>query len=363
MCSYDSFIQFHYRQDKKADSWINDEIKPYLRKRYYDSLKVPQFFIPPEITGNKVECKCGYIADYDFWVRKTPPSFRVQLNEGFVIPTTYKTECPNCREAIELQLKNNRLDGYLKFYGDEAKRETQNHIYWVYSHVCFNGGNSKLNEFKDSFFDIKSKISKTGTSSGWVLHTTELLSREARVAHQECIDNEDVVLEALNGLARLVGDYVSSGDMNIFSSVASFKKHLRTKKQHQLKSLIQSQNIIHCIDRATSSNLSPHFYFERTGDDGALKNFISGARCTLAWPFLTKGLPVRTPKFVPPDFNFMLEIADLVCFMIARTIYEQNTQAKRIPLDIKSLGEIRYLHIDRNKRWKTYVSDSKPPYT
>lgn len=104
----------------------------------------------------------------------------------------------------------------------------------------------------------------------------------------------------------------------------------------------------------TSKGLSPEFIFERTQDDGWAKNLFTQSRLTLMWSFITHGLPIKQPKFVLPNHDFLLEIADIICFCVARYIFVQDKRYNykdknyKVEIDIKNLGPIQYIYNHRD---------------
>lgn len=128
-----------------------------------------------------------------------------------------------------------------------------------------------------------------------------------------------------------------------------YHKPTKYKKEQvrELKSRVYYPLLGRIITEHTDSGMSPHFHFERTGDDGWAKNLFNGGRLTLMWPFISRVLPIPNPTFNVPTDSIYLEIADFISFVIARYLYVIGKRAEGEYLDFECLpswlGEVRYL--------------------
>jgi len=126
------------------------------------------------------------------------------------------------------------------------------------------------------------------------------------------------------------------------------------KVQSLLKNEAYILLILNVIDEWTTKNAQPKIFFDSEKDSKANKIIHSWARDTfrgsqysLLYGFLSKGIEVPEPKFVPPASHPGLEVADFVSFTIAR-YYLRMWQGKEIEIDPKDMGLVTYLGYDSN---------------
>lgn len=363
VATFKNFAELMHLHKFTADSWINDEMRLYTRKSYYDSLKVIPYFIPKDLSVYSFRCDCGYCPDYDFLMKKTPPSTCIEMNPGFIKQTHYKTFCPQCEAQISIPTPQFTKLIPIDFYADEAERVFEDSHFYIYTIVCFNGSVEERKVFESYYFALKKVMSKGGNSADWVFHMKELTTGESLSSPQSPVVNDrKKVNELIRQIIELIGLFMRTGKIKAFVSVAATSsKQNSVKGLKNIKDKVQIQNLVQCIHSATSIEICPFFYYERSGTDGALKNFIAGARCTLAWPFVTHGIPIRTPQFVLPEFHYMLEIADILSYVIGRALYEDRAAIRPNQFNVRIFGNITYL-VGSKTGWKPFISDTPPKY-
>ena len=154
---------------------------------------------------------------------------------------------------------------------------------------------------------------------------------------------------------------IKSSPLTVWNSLGVWEKDgaFKKKEERVVKSRVYASMLLRIVREATAGGLSPHLFMEQTGKDEWAKRQFSGLKFSLIWPFVCKGIAVPNPKFVRPKHDPFLELADFVCYVIARYVFSIAEYAKgrstEVIIQPSALGEVRYLGFDHlgSSLWTT----------
>jgi len=125
-------------------------------------------------------------------------------------------------------------------------------------------------------------------------------------------------------------------------------------RQDALRNEAYIMLVLSAIDEWTTKNTQPCIFFDSEKESKANEITHSWARDTfkssqysLLYGFLSKGIEIPEPKFVPPASFPGLEVADFVSFTIAR-YYHRRWEGKEVEIDPARMGLVTYLGYDFN---------------
>lgn len=326
--------------------WVNTESARFLRKRVYDQTEQRVQYYPAHLLeALKFVCPSGHEV-LPSWLEKRTPLLPFRSREGALWrPSTGSVKCQTCSIHFEIELPNvPNWQGEVLLYGDEAFRdidpEQGEPRYCVtYSLVSRPINEKDDHELAKAFADLK--LNHFGNINK--IHCKELFHAK---------NGKGPTTEQASSFIREVADLMAGqqGKIVILNSTGVTYKPAHFKKQEIeiRKSQIFGTLILMAIENLTKHGRSPRFFFERTDSDGWAKNLFNGGRLTLMWPFVTHGLPIRTPEFVPPTSSMYLELADIVSFAVADNIRHRamEREGKNAPsrprLDLCRLGPVQY---------------------
>ncbi|MDR8394384.1 hypothetical protein NC796_24765 [Aliifodinibius sp. S!AR15-10] len=367
MKTYDNINELIRDLDLDLGHWINKEATRFTSKKEYDKTEVRIKNVPEEFLQKKFECPEGHIFSPD-WLKKRPPvSVFYEKDKGFLRQKAVNIKCPKCDSDVEVQLPQAEYKTDLDIYGDEALRTVDNKKVFVYSFVSFSGSNLFQSSFRNQFLNWKKNLVPSIPPEDWIFHMTEILSGSTRkkTEHLEHLDFHKVKAE-IDRLLELIKTFNEKRNLNIYSAIGmSAKAELNAEERRHFKENAYNSCLMRVVAQSVNHGLAPRFYFEKTGDDGWAKNLFDGGRLTLLWTYLTKGLPVMTPDFVKPSYNFLLEIADIVSYVIARKIFcigkrVEGKEDKTALFNPSQLGGIRYTLTDASGNWNYEFSKDFP---
>jgi len=265
-----------------------------------------------------------------------------------------------------MEIYQPRIRGESAIFGDEAFREVDGKTVLCYSFVGFSGGPKKRRTFKKEFDKAKKYLAPTINPDDWVLHVKDLVGTERRrgIEHLAHL-NRDQVIKGLKQVLAVIAKYSASQSLNVYSAISVVKQtRLAGATKLQAQSFAYSAALMRVVSEYTRAGVMPAFYFERTGSDGWAKDLFDGGRLTLLWARLTNGVPVKSPEFVLPTNNFLLEVADSISYVVARELYAVGSRASGKPLnaefDTKLLGRTRYIWTDAEGGWNNFFGNGFP---
>jgi len=338
--------------DLDMSHWINAEVASYAKYKVFKERKVESKQIPKELLSYKLKCPNNHHFKPNWLGKRFPTSVLITKDFQLIRQSSCFTKCSVCNELAVFPIPDVEYRQDLDIFGDEAFRQVDNKTIYIYSFVSFSGGDEDKNIFEKKFLDLKKLIAPSIDPCSWVLHMKELLSatnrsKNAALSHL----HQDEVMDCISKIIELIRSHNEKYILNLYSSVG-IANGINKKGPDEIKCKeeVYSASFIRVIQDTTAHGLAPKFYFEETGSDGWAKNFFHGWRMTLVWPFLTKGLPVMSPKFVDPSFSLYLEIADILSYVVARYLFciGRRVEGENIKAEIcpSSLGLVRYIYLN-----------------
>jgi hypothetical protein len=127
----------------------------------------------------------------------------------------------------------------------------------------------------------------------------------------------------------------------------------RTNKKNAERKRIRDEAyillVLNAIDEWTTKNAQPNIVFDsekiskaNEAIHGWARDVFMGNQYTLLYGFMSKGIEIPEPKFVPPASTPGLELADFVSFTIGR-YYIRKWRGKKIEIDPEKLGLVTYI--------------------
>ncbi|ERH67993.1 hypothetical protein B4R90_15295 [Acinetobacter baumannii] len=341
--------------------WINEVNLFFTSHKFYESTNVDISIYPKYFNENNfgvTECQNCLKKYKPNWLAKRPPTSMFRDRAGnFLRQESIHEICDNCGHTLQIKLPMNSLDRVVGIYGDEAFRELKKSKLYVYSCVSFLGDDSQKQNLLMQFNEIKRNLVPSIEPKEWVFHVKDLFTTESRrknIIFQH-IEHSSVVVNQVNKIIEIIKEFVQKDLLKVHVALARISpKKLSPQIEKKIKKEVFSSLTFTNIVEYTSKGLSPEFIFERTQDDGWAKNLFTQSRLTLMWSFITHGLPIKQPKFVLPNHDFLLEIADIICFCVARYIFVQDKRYNykdknyKVEIDIKNLGPIQYIYNHRD---------------
>ncbi len=341
--------------------WINEVNLFFTSRKFYEKTNVDISIYPKYFNENNLgvtECQNCSKKHKPNWLAKRPPTSMFIDREGkFLRQESTNEICDNCGHIVQIKLPMNGLDRVVGIYGDEAFRELKKSKLYVYSCVSFLGNDDEKQLFLTQFNEIKKNLVPIMEPNEWVFHVKDLFTTESRRKSNifQHIEHSSVVINEINKVVEIIQTFVKKDLLKVHVALARISpKNLPPKTEKIIKKEVFSSLTFTNIVEYTSKGLSPEFMFERTQDDGWAKNLFTQSRLTLMWSFITHGLPIKQPQFVLPNHDFLMEIADIICFCIARYIFVQDKRYNykdkscKVEIDIKNLGPIQYIYNHRD---------------
>jgi hypothetical protein len=337
------------RFDLDMSHWINAEVASYAKYKEFEERKVESKQIPKELLSHKLKCPNNHHFKPNWLEKRFPTSVFITKDFQLIRQSTCFTKCSVCNELAVFPIPDVEYRQDLDIFGDEAMRTVNNKTIFVYSFVSFSGGSEDKKIFEEKFLNLKKLIAPSIDPCSWVLHMKELLSGKNR-AENAALSHLHLseVMDCISKIIELIRSYNEKNILNLYSSVG-IAEGINQKGSDKIKCQeeVYSASLIRVIEETTGHGLAPKFYFEQTGSDGWAKNLFHGWRMTLVWPWITRGLPVMSPKFVDPSFSLYLEIADILSYMVARHLFciGRRVEGENIKAEIcpSSFGLVRYI--------------------
>ncbi len=327
--------------------WVDDDYRT-MTNRKYRSEKQEFFFLPELLLSLKFKCENGHDF-YPDWLKKCRPQTPVRAKAGgFFIPVTRTETCNVCGGKVSISLPTQKIKGSGSFFGDEAMRESGENYIVTYSVVQKPTGTTFQEDLFSDLAKAKQKLCPKLNPNAWVIHCKDLHDGRLR---KRSSDFSDLSKGDINGFFYELAELISKHKLTVWNAAYVLPKPARfTKREAQdAKTVVYGALLLKVIVDCSESGIMPHLFFERTEKDGWAKRQFNGMLHTMMWPFITKGVPIPTPKFVSPDFDPVLELADFVSFVIARYLFvreeRKRGESKDFDIDPATLGHVRYSHV------------------
>lgn len=260
-------------------------------------------------------------------------------------------KCPKCGANVMIDLPVNKMRTKGSLFGDDAERNYQNKKVSIYSLIGTD--QSLLPEFENKIKGVKQKLFPSIPPNSWKIHMKDMWAGCNRKKHPVYKNlSLDNVISFVNELLVLI----KKSNLFIYNiaSTTVQKNTGNRKVQNELRNEIYILLVLNAIEEWTTKNAQPNIFFDSEKNSqanviihGWARDTFKGSQYSLLYGFLSKGIEIPEPIFVPPASFPGLEVADFVSFAIAR-YYLRMWQGKKIEIDPKDMGLITYLGYDGN---------------
>ncbi|MHB8788502.1 MAG: hypothetical protein ACYDBT_01335 [Desulfobulbaceae bacterium] len=259
--------------------------------------------------------------------------------------------CPTCKFHISLPLPTKEMRTRGSLFGDDAAREYKGRKVSVYSLV--GADQSLLPDFEMKIRTLKQRFLPAISPDGWKIHMKDLWAGTSRAKHPayQNLSMRDVVGFVDQILALIMGSNLFIYNIALTSDSDSGSPS-GISSPDQLRNEAYILLVLNAIDEWTEKNAQPSIFFDSEKPSSANKvihgwarDAFRGSQHSLIYGFLSKGIEIPEPTFVPPASFPGLEIADFVSFTIAR-FYDRMWKGKEIEIDPRQMGLATYLGYD-----------------
>lgn len=335
------------------------------QKKHYDKHN-KTLTVLPVFGEKKYQCPQGHNFDIDF-TKKHPPMRPVKVKNGLIaIPISMNIPCPICKTEVTIPVPVKKEEKKFYLFGDEAYRGDDGKSKVFICNYSMVGVNAKrIIEAEDKILEFKLKHFPDLNPWEWKIHLKEMISTTHRKNHLAFKNLEFREIRIfLEELYSLIKSMIENQDISIFTStiINEFSKGIdkkrHQKKEKELKELTYELSFFHLTDQLTQHGINPCFVFDSERSSKELKtvqqwaeNIFYSGEYSMACAFFTKGIDVKKPIFVRPGCRPFLEIADLVCYTIARFLnnhLSENEKEEEL-CHPKKLGNIQYILGHQNK--------------
>lgn len=349
-------------KNRKPKTFIINHKKTKKQQNEFDRLSVNLRHIPEYLNRVTILCpSCGVLFRPD-WFKKNEISMapvkpkyekdRIPYTgPGRWILQQVSQSCPKCtaKVTIKLPISKIRTKGFL--FGDDAKRSHDNKTVFIYSLV--GADQSLLPDIENKVNLLKEKLIPSIPAAGWKMHMKDLWSGNNRKKHSIFCDLH------IQDIAQFADELMAIIKQNkpfiyniavVYNDASKQNKAERERIRDEAYILL----LLIAIDEWTTKSAQPNIIFDSEKNSKANTTIHSWARdvflgnqYSLLYGFLSKGIEIPEPKFVPPASSPGLELADFVSFVIGR-YYLRRWQEKTIELDPEKMGLITYLGFAKN---------------
>lgn len=300
-------------------------------RKKYENFKKNFNFMPVEFSNYSARCPNGHINHIDL-LKKHPCLKPVKVGKGQLITTHFTCKCDICGIDFPQKIDNVVKKKKTFFFGDEAFRGgtiEDDNIVAVYSLVGVNS--ERILKVEEKLLLFKQNKIQEVNPLHWKIHMKEIVSSDKR-AKMKGFENKnyEFAVNFINELYDLVNEMIREDDLFVVNSISvdknSMKKDLK-KEVENIKHNTYLSLIFNTINMSTKNGTLPEFILdaekpvkERSVIQGWAEEIFNSGEYTLLFPLISRGLLIEEPKFVIPGFRPLLEIADMICFTIARYI-------------------------------------------
>lgn len=318
---YENFLQLTQDEGFDPNHWVNREYKSYLSEKRFKSIRQSFAYVPEDIL-NRIEmcgvCKKRIAID---WLEKRPPALPVFLRDCLYCVGSLSIVCNHCGNNQSIETPRVEYAGIGEAYGDEAIRHLGSKMIVTYS-IVRTLDTEELPVAIGKFKELKKDLAPSLNPDTWTLHMTNIWSHKWRMGRPEFSHiKETEVMKFCADVGSLLREH--STCVLVYNSSGVFYKKGKHdgKSEEQMKERVYQTLLARVINESARYGVATFLRMEKAQGDGWAKNLFSGLRLTLLWPFLTFGLPIKTPEFVQKSPEFGLEIADFASFTIARYLH------------------------------------------
>ena len=349
-------------EERKPKTFIIEHKKTKSQRREFEHLSVPLRYLPESLSLISADCPFCRTLFQPSWLEKqelsmTPvkPKWEARGVE-YTGPKRWilhqvSQKCPKCNAdvMIALPVKKMRTKGSL--FGDDAERSCQNKKVSIYSLV--GADQSLLPELKDRIKDVKQYLLPSIPYNTWKIHMKTMWSGTSREKHPiyRNLSFKDVL-----GFADKILELIKRRNLFIYNIAVTSVMNLPSDRtlQQSLRDEAYILLVLNAIDEWTEKDAQPSIFFDSEKRSkanetihGWARAIFKGSQYSLLYGFLSKGIEIHEPTFVPPASFPELELADFVSFTIGR-YYFRMWQGKDIEIDPKGFGLVTYLGYANN---------------
>ncbi len=321
-------------------------------------------YYPDWFDDVEVACeKCDKSIDLNF-LEKRPPCLPCYVDGSVYQPVSFDIVCNHCQNSQQYRFEMIEYKCDIPVFGDDAFREYQDKIIVSFSLISTTP-DIEIESLRNDFSQIKRKLNGNLPPDSWCLHMTDLWSGQQRKKRKHLSHvTRDQIDTLCQDIRNLLSKYGNGIEIYNASSVYYRPSKFNKSKFKQFKELTYYALLMRLFYEGTKMGSSPRLYFETADDDGWAKNLFRGGRLTMMWPIITHGVPIRSPEFVGKNFDFRMELADFISFVIARYLFtvakRANGDNMEFDVDPSWLGKVRYLGFRENGNCILKTSDSYP---
>jgi len=344
------------------DSWLNDDLRFFLSPKRYASVSQETIHLPNSIKSRSYTCPNGHRSAPN-WLEKVPPliPFCPKAGGTFWPDGISNYECPTCQEPVSVSVERGEYGGSYGLFGDEAERNVNGKRLILFAFTGALTGFTSQGESKliERFYNLKKAYCPKLEPSEWVLHLKDAYNSKCRERDDTPYhENTRQTDRLVNDILSVAGEFHDKSILNTYVSYAVVSNKLSGENYENLKRAVLGSALIVAVEDAANLGLGTRFFFERTGKDGWITNYARSLLTTRFWPVLSKGNPFQAPKMVEPSFHPFLEIADVLCYAIARDFFLRQ-QGKASPFKVCPKGKIHYI-TNTTRGWTRVYSGNMP---
>lgn len=336
--------------------------KTKRQQHEFDSLSVPLRHLPESFSRITITCPSCNTIFYPDWFRKhevsmapVKPKYETKGVE-YTGPARWilqqaPQKCIKCGNIVMLDLPVKKMRAKGSLFGDDAERSYQNKKVSIYSLVGVD--QSLLPELEDKIKEIKQKLLPSIPYDTWKIHMKDMWAGNNRIKHPvyQNLHFNDVI-----GFVNKIFELMKKSNLFIYNIATTSVHNIPSNKilPQCLRDEAYILLVLNAIDEWTEKNAQPSIFFDSEKSSkanetihGWARDTFKGSQYSLLYGFLSKGIEIPEPKFVPPASFPGLELADFVSFTIAR-YYFRMWQGKDIEIDPKDFGLVTYLGYDGN---------------
>jgi len=259
--------------------------------------------------------------------------------------------CPTCKCHIPLPLPANKMRTRGSLFGDDAEREHAGRRVSIYSLV--GADQSLLPDLEMKVRTLKKRLLPAIPPDGWKIHMKDMWAGTSRAKHHAY---QDLGIRDLVGFIDQLLALIKGSNLFIYNIALTYDRDspIGISIPDQLRNEAYILLVMNAIDEWTEKNAQPSIFFDSEKRShanevihGWARDAFRGSQHSLLYGFLSKGIEIPEPTFVPPALFPGLEIADFVSFTIAR-FYDRMWKGKEIEIDPRRMGPVTYLGYDSN---------------
>jgi hypothetical protein len=273
---------------------------------------------------------------------------------GHWVCVSFPITCPLCKTTFHYKIDPIKDAKPYPLYGDEASRELNGTVVFVYALV---GGNSLVRDtIGQKLLMAKSQLLPEVDPTKWILHMKNLWHGSER--SQKVIFSQ-LTKSDVEKFAASISAILQESYPDIFRCIFTVVRKIPTEKRGAFFDSLRDTSfsslvwLMMDVTRKNKHRVTPQFHFDTTKPlakystvEGWAGNLFLGAQCTRLHVYLSAGRAVLPPKALKPGSDPLLELADFLAFVAARWLSKMvaNTEPD---IDLSAIGSALYAGFDR----------------